>query len=492
MSPPFASVLIANRGEIAVRIARTLRRMGIRSVLACHPVDASSPAARAVDDVAMLEGGDPLASYLDGKQIVERALQSGAQAVHPGYGFLAENAAFAASVTSAGLSFIGPPADAIALMGDKVASRAFAAAQGCSISASAVEDDAPDAFADRALALGLPLLIKASAGGGGKGMQIVRDAAQLRPAIERARSEATRFFADGRLYAERYLDRPRHIEVQVLADAHGRCIHLYERECSIQRRFQKLIEETPAPNLSPALREALCREAVIIASAAGYRGAGTVEFILAPDGSYSFLEMNTRLQVEHPVTELVTGIDLVEQQVRIAAGEPLPFPREGVTSRGHALECRICAEVPEQGFVPATGMVRLLREPTGEGIRFDAGIAEGSVVRPIFDPMLAKLIAHGSDREQAIARLQRALGELVLLGVACNADYLARVVGHPAFRAGELHTAFLSDHELALAPLDDEAGARAAVAAAALSHPCFLDAARAVPPLHRAIGRWRN
>ncbi len=492
MTAPFASVLIANRGEIAVRIARTLRRMGIRTLLAAHPVDADSPAARAADLVVPLEGDDPLSAYLDGEQIARAAARAGADAVHPGYGFLAENADFALAVERAGLVFIGPSPRVIALMGDKVASRAFVAGQGGHLSASVVEEDDPDRFAERTLALGTPLLIKASAGGGGKGMHVVREAGRLPAAIERARSEATRFFGDGRLYAERYVERPRHIEVQVLADRHGRCLHLFERECSIQRRFQKLVEESPAPALPAALRDALHREAVAIAAAAGYEGAGTVEFIVAPDGSFSFLEMNTRLQVEHPVTELVTGIDLVEQQVRIAAGQPLPFAQEQVATRGHAIECRVCAEVPEQGFRPATGVVQLLREPAGEGIRVDSGVDEGSVVSASFDPLLAKLVAHGRDREQAIARMRRALGETVLLGVSCNAAYLARVVDHPAFHKGALHTGLLAEHEAELLPGEEEATARAAAAAAALFHGPFLEAIRAVPRLHAAIGRWRN
>lgn len=492
MNSVFESVMIANRGEIAVRIARTLQRMGIRSLLACHPIDRASPAARMVDAVIPLEADDPLSAYLDAAQIAQVASRAGAAAVHPGYGFLAENGAFADEVTKSGLTFIGPSPKVIGLMGDKVASRAFVAAHGGHISASVQEDEHSETFQTRALSLGFPLLIKASAGGGGKGMHIVRAPEGLKPAIERARNEAVRFFGDGRVYAERYVERPRHIEVQVLADRHGRCVHLFDRECSIQRRFQKLIEESPAPGLPSALREAMHSEAVAIASAADYEGAGTVEFLLAPDGSFSFLEMNTRLQVEHPVTELVTGIDLVEQQIRIAAGQPMSFDPARVESRGHAIESRVCAEVPEQGFRPETGTVLLLREPGGEGIRFDCGVAEGSVVGTAFDPMLAKLIAHGANREQAIERIHAALQRLVLLGVATNAAYLARVVDHPAFHQAALHTGFLAEQESDLAVPVDEGTLRVAIAAAALSHRGFVDAVRAVPPLHAAIGYWRN
>ena len=491
-SPLFASVLIANRGEIAVRIARTLRRLGIRSVLACHRSDATSPAARVVDEATTLPGDDPIAAYLDVGAIVEAARRTGSQAVHPGYGFLSENAEFAEKLWAEGLVFIGPSPEVMRLMGDKIASRAFVAAEGYRVSTSVVEDPAPSTFAERARELGFPLLIKASAGGGGKGLQIVRAERALPDAIAFARSEARRYFGDGRLYAERFVERPRHIEVQVLADRHGACVHLFERECSIQRRFQKLVEECPAPGLDPELRRAIHREAVGIARAANYEGAGTVEFLLSADGEFWFLEMNTRLQVEHPVTELVTGLDLVEQQIRVAMGERLSFSQDEVVASGAAIECRICAEAPDQEFRPATGTLRIVREPSGDGIRFDSGVAEGVAVTASFDPMLAKLVAHGVERSAAIDRMRDALGRTILLGVTNNIDYLARVVDHAAFRNGSLHTGFLAVHAHELLQRADEPLERAAIAAAALSHRGFLDAVRAVPALHAAIGPWRN
>jgi len=488
----FDRLLIANRGEIALRIARTARALGVRSVLACHPVDAGSPAARFVDEVAWLEGDEPVAAHLDAGQIVALGRRHGADAVHPGYGFLAENADFALAVTRAGLAFVGPSPEVIRLMGDKVASRAFVAEQGFRLSPSAVEEEEPASFSRRARELGTPLLVKASAGGGGKGMHIVREPAALDDAIERARREAERYFGDGRLYAERYVERPRHVEVQVLGDARGACLHLFERECSIQRRFQKLVEEAPAPGLDPDLREELLREAVGIANACGYQGAGTVEFIVAQDGSFSFLEMNTRLQVEHPVTELVTGVDLVAAQLAVAAGEPHGIDPEALVLRGHAVETRICAEEPEADFRPATGTLRLVREPSGEGVRFDSGVAEGSAVTPAFDPMLAKLAVHGGDRDEAVARARRALRETVLLGVATNAAYLERVLGHAAFARGELHTGFVSDHAQDLQAPDDPALRRDVVAAAALASRAFVEDVERVPALHAAMGGWRN
>lgn len=489
---PLRSVLIANRGEIAVRVAHTLRRMGIRSVLSCHAVDANEPAARAVDELRLLTGSDPIAAYLDREQIVKLARDAGCDAIHPGYGFLAENADFADAVAAAGLRFIGPPSAAIRLMGDKVASRAFAKEHGCHMSTSVVEADNPLTFETRMRELSMPLLVKASAGGGGKGIQIVRTPDELGSAIERCRSESERFFDDGRLYAEPYIERSRHIEVQILADKHGNCIHLLDRECSVQRRFQKLVEEAPAPNLPDAARESMRREAVALARAVGYEGVGTVEFIVDPSGQFFFLEMNTRLQVEHPVTECVTGIDLVEQQVRVAAGEVLSMAQESIAADGHSIEVRICAEAPEHDFAPATGAVRLLRVHEGAGIRFDTGIATGSEVTTSFDPMLAKLISHGVDRGEAIDRLVEAARETVLLGVATNTSYLARVVDHRAFRSAELHTGFVTEHASDLAREVDDELLRRVLVAAALSHRPLVDAANAVPAMHRSMGRWRN
>jgi propionyl-CoA carboxylase alpha chain/3-methylcrotonyl-CoA carboxylase alpha subunit/acetyl-CoA/propionyl-CoA carboxylase biotin carboxyl carrier protein len=491
--PGIERVLIANRGEIAIRVARTLRRLEIESAAVVHPAEADGPAAKAVDHVCEIRGATPVAAHLDADQIIERAREIGADAIHPGYGFLAENAAFAEAVVRAGLCWVGPLPETIRLMGDKIESRRFVSAEGVPLTPAVAEEDDPDAFLERAEAIGFPLLIKASAGGGGKGMQIVRTAAQLEGAAAIARSEAERYFADGRIFAERYVERPRHVEIQILADHHGEVVHLGERDCSIQRRFQKLVEESPAPRLAPALRDAICEQAVRIARAAGYRGAGTVEFVLAPDDAFYFLEMNTRLQVEHPVTEMVTGIDLVEHQLRVAAGEPLAFAQEDVRFEGAAIECRLCAEDPSQDFRPAVGSLLLVRPPSGPGVRFDGGIERGQTVSADFDPMLAKLIVHGRDRDEAIRRARQALRDCVILGCQTNAAYLERVLAHPAFASGEVETGFVSRHAAALAepPIDDEAR-RAILATAALTNPDFLEHARSVPEPFASIGAWRN
>jgi acetyl-CoA/propionyl-CoA carboxylase biotin carboxyl carrier protein len=345
---PFDSVLVANRGEIAVRIIRTVRALGLRSLVVFHDVDAETPAVAMADEAIRIDGPTPVAAYLDGTQILQAAKRAGAGAIHPGYGFLSENATFARATAAAGLIFVGPTPEAIDLMGDKIRARDFVAARGFPVAPSATEDDDPDTFLARARAIGMPLLVKPSAGGGGKGMRIVRDLAELAPAVAQARGEARRYFGDGRLYAERYVERPRHIEVQVLGDAHGNVVHLFERECSVQRRFQKIIEETPSTALTPALRARICDTAAGIARAAEYRNAGTVEFILG-DGEFYFLEMNTRLQVEHPVTEMTTGLDLVAEQLHVAAGRPLPFTQTDLRSTGHAIELRLYAEAPDRG-----------------------------------------------------------------------------------------------------------------------------------------------
>jgi propionyl-CoA carboxylase alpha chain/3-methylcrotonyl-CoA carboxylase alpha subunit/acetyl-CoA/propionyl-CoA carboxylase biotin carboxyl carrier protein len=486
-------VLIANRGEIAVRVARTLRRLGIASAAVVHAQDRDGPTSRTVDEACPIEGKTPVAAHLDGAQIIEIAQSIGADALHPGYGFLAENAEFAASVEQAGIRWIGPGPEVIRLMGDKIASRRFVAAQGFELTPSASEEEDPASFAGRAREIGFPLLIKASAGGGGKGMQIVRDASQLEAAITLARSEAERYFGDGRIYAERYVEQPRHIEVQILADAYGRVLHLGERDCSIQRRFQKLIEESPAPSMSPGLRDRICEQAVAIARAAGYRNAGTVEFILAPNDDFYFLEMNTRLQVEHPVTEMVTGVDLVEQQVRVAAGEALSLDQGAIRFDGASIECRLCAEDPDQDFRPAVGQLLLVRPPGGEDVRFDGGIAEGQHVTTAFDPMLAKLIVHAASRDQAIDRARRALRDTILLGCTTNAAYLERILTHPDFRAGRLETGFIAAREAALAepPLDDDER-NSVLAAAALVDRDFRERVEAVPQPHASMGAWRN
>jgi acetyl-CoA/propionyl-CoA carboxylase biotin carboxyl carrier protein len=355
---PFRVVLVANRGEIAVRVIRTLQKLGLQSAVVYHEVDARSPAVALADHAIKISGKTPVSSYLDGDQIIAAALSVSAGAIHPGYGFLSENAVFARAVEAAGLIFIGPSADVIELMGDKIRARNFVARSGFPVAPSAIEEDDPATFLDRARAVGAPLVVKPSAGGGGKGMRIVRDLAELDDAVVQARGEGQRYFGDGRLYAERFVERPRHIEVQVLGDSFGNVVHLFERECSVQRRFQKIIEETPSPALSADVRKRICETAAGIARAAGYRNAGTVEFIYGR-GEFYFLEMNTRLQVEHPVTEMTTGLDLVAEQVVVAAGHPLAFGQDDVRSNGHAIEARLYAEAPKRNFAPTTGKVLL-------------------------------------------------------------------------------------------------------------------------------------
>jgi propionyl-CoA carboxylase alpha chain/3-methylcrotonyl-CoA carboxylase alpha subunit/acetyl-CoA/propionyl-CoA carboxylase biotin carboxyl carrier protein len=484
-------VLIANRGEIACRIIRTLKALGVGSVAVYHLEDRAAPYVQMADQAVLLEADVPTAAYLDQAQLVAIAMRTGADGVHPGYGFLSENAGFAERVTQAGLTFIGPEAKTIRLMGDKIRSRAFAAQHGVPVAPSVIEDD-PARFAARALELDFPLLIKAAAGGGGKGMRIVRSAAELTENLATAAAEAQRYFGDGRIYAERYIEQPRHIEVQVLGDSHGNVVHLFERECSVQRRYQKIIEESPAPNLPAAVRSAMCDAAVRLARAAHYRNAGTVEFVLAPGGEFYFLEMNTRLQVEHPVTEYVLGLDLVAEQLRIASGEPLSVQQGALRPHGHAIECRICAEEPEHDFRPATGRVAVLEVPHGPNVRFDGGIRVGQAITPAFDSMLAKLVVHGTTRAVAAALLETTLAELTLLGVPTNIDYLRRVVTHPEFLAGHLHTGFLSEHAEHLKPAPRPAESAVAAIAALLSEPAFRQAAYEVPEPYATIGHWRN
>ncbi|GGF52461.1 acetyl/propionyl-CoA carboxylase subuit alpha [Azorhizobium oxalatiphilum] len=490
--PAIRRVLIANRGEIAVRIQRTLRQMGVETVAIFHRVDADAPHVTGADHAIALAGDTAVAAHLDGPQIIAAARATGADAIHPGYGFLSENAGFARQVAEAGLTFIGPDAQTIALMGDKISARQFAEAHGVPVAPSVMPTGDLDAFAAEAGRIGFPLLIKASAGGGGKGMSIVREAGGLREAARLAASEAQRYFGDGRVYAETYVERPRHIEVQVFGDGLGGAIHLFERECSVQRRFQKIIEEAPAARLPAALRAEICEAAVRLAAAARYRNAGTVEFILGADGRFFFLEMNTRLQVEHPVTEMITGLDLVRMQLEIAGGAPLPAQAD-IVARGHAIECRICAEAPDRGFLPATGAVRHLHAPHGPGIRFENALREGQKVTADFDPMLAKLVVDGGDRAAAIERTIAALRDLALLGVETNVDYLARVLAHPAFRAGDLHTAFVSEHAESLSPqpLADDALDRTLIAAV-LGQRIFRALVADVPEPQASMGGWRN
>ncbi len=488
----FSSVLVANRGEIAVRVIRTVQAMGLKALVVYHAVDANSPAVRLADQAVLIHGPTPVAAYLDADQIVQAAQAAGAGAVHPGYGFLSENTNFARKVQAAGMRFVGPTPEAIDLMGDKVRARAFVARHGFPVAPSAIEDDDPATFVERAHAVGYPLLIKPAAGGGGKGMRIVRDPAHLTQEIERARSEGQRYFGDGRLYVERYIEQPRHIEVQVLGDAFGQVLHVYERECSVQRRFQKIVEESPSPALSDTLRASICETAAGIARAAGYQNAGTVEFIYGA-GVFYFLEMNTRLQVEHPVTEAITGLDLVREQLRVAAGLPLLLRQSDIKTTGHAIEFRLYAEDAAAGFTPTTGPVHVLKFPQGEGIRVDAGVAQGQSVTSAFDPMIAKIIVSGDSREQVRARADRALAQCVLLGCKTNAGFLRRLLNHPAFIEGDIHTGFLDAHpEIAAEPVLTNAQLDPLLAiAGALTQPVQRDAT-AIPAMHAHLGAWRN
>ncbi|MFI8927741.1 acetyl/propionyl/methylcrotonyl-CoA carboxylase subunit alpha [Streptomyces sp. NPDC053474] len=476
----FETVLVANRGEIAVRVIRTLRSLGVRSVAVFSDADADARHVREADTAVRLGPAPASESYLSVERILAAAAASGAQAVHPGYGFLAENAAFARACADAGLVFIGPPAAAIDLMGDKIRAKETVRAAGVPVVPGSSGSGLTDAqLTAAAREIGTPVLLKPSAGGGGKGMRLVRDAALLGEEIAAARREARASFGDDTLLVERWVDRPRHIEIQVLADAHGNVIHLGERECSLQRRHQKIIEEAPSVLLDEETRAAMGAAAVDAARSCGYVGAGTVEFIVpgSAPSSYYFMEMNTRLQVEHPVTELITGLDLVEWQLRVAAGEPLPFGQDGVRLTGHAVEARICAEDPSRGFLPSGGTVVLLREPSGDGVRTDSGLSEGTEVGSLYDPMLSKVIAYGPDRATALRKLRAALAETVILGVPTNTGFLRRLLAHPAVVAGELDTGLVEREAEGLVAADVPAEVYEAAALARTAPPTGGEAA---------------
>jgi acetyl-CoA carboxylase biotin carboxylase subunit len=458
-SRPIRKLLIANRGEVAVRVARACDELGIATVGVASEADVCALHARTVGEVVAIGPAPARESYLCADRLVRIARERGCDAVHPGWGFLSQNAEFAAAVEKAGLVWIGPPPEAMRLMGDKTAARRAMAAAGVPI----VPGSESERDAER---VGFPLLVKAAAGGGGKGMRIVREPGELAEAIESARREAERAFGEGRLFVERYVEDARHIEIQVLADAHGACVHLFERECSIQRRYQKIIEESPSPFLDPELRRRMGEAAVAAARACGYRNAGTVEFLVGRDRSFFFLEMNTRLQVEHPVTEAVTGIDLVQAQIRIARGEPLPWAQEDLAQRGHAIECRLNAEDPAADFAPVAGRVLLAAFPSGPGVRVDAGIETGDEVPIHYDPMIAKLIVCAEDRPAAIRRMERALARTAVLGPATNLPFLRAVLAHPAFREGEATTAFVGRDLAGWRPAVRPAGDEALIAAA--------------------------
>jgi acetyl-CoA/propionyl-CoA carboxylase biotin carboxyl carrier protein len=446
----FSKILVANRGEIAIRIFRTLRDLGISPVAVYSEADRDSMHVRLADEAYILGAGPPAESYLVQERVIDAALRAGAEAIHPGYGFLAENASFARAVEDAGIVWIGPPAEAIKLMGSKIAARERMSAAGVPIIPGTTE---PVSTADdvRSLGdeLGWPIAIKASAGGGGKGLKVVVSGDEVDRAFESARREGEAYFSDPAVYVERYLEDPRHVEVQVLADAHGNVIHLGERDCTIQRRHQKLVEETPSPAVTEELRERIGGIAVDAARAVAYRSAGTIEGLLSRDGEYFFLEMNTRIQVEHTVTELVTGLDLVREQVLIAAGEPLWLRQQDVRLHGHAIECRINAEDPSSGFLPEPGRITGYREPAGPGVRVDAGVEAGSEVVGLYDPLIAKLCVHGVDREHARRRMLRALEEYRIEGVRSLLGFHRALLDHPCFAAGETCHGIVESEQLA-------------------------------------------
>ena len=446
----FSKVLVANRGEIAVRIFRTLRELGIAPVAVYSEVDRHSLHVRAADEAYLLGPGPPAESYLVEERVIDAAKRSGAEAIHPGYGFLAENAAFARAVEDAGLTWIGPPPEAIDVMGSKVAARERMQAAGVPIIPGTTEPvSTAEDVRELGEELGWPIAIKASAGGGGKGLKVVRSADEVERAFESARREGEAYFSDPAVYVERYLEDPRHVEVQVLADAHGAVVHLGERDCTIQRRHQKLVEETPSPAVSEDLRERIGQIAVDAARAVGYRSAGTIEGLLSQEGEYFFLEMNTRIQVEHTVTELVTGLDLIREQVLIAAGEPLWLRQEDVRLTGHAIECRINAEDPSNGFLPTPGRITGYVEPGGPGVRVDSGVEAGSDVVGLYDPLVAKLCVHGVDREHARRRMLRALGEYRIEGVTSLLGFHQALLEHPCFAQGETCHGIVESDELA-------------------------------------------
>lgn len=448
--------LIANRGEIAVRVIRACRELGIGTVAVYSAADAGALHVAMADAAVALGGSSPADSYLAQERIIAAARDHGCDCVHPGYGFLSENADFAQRVLDAGLVWIGPPPDAIRRMGSKTGARALMAAAGVPLAPGFDSDTADDAaYVAAAERIGYPVMVKAAGGGGGKGIRIVRSADDLLAALAAARREAAKAFSDPRVFLEKYIERARHIEVQVFGDAHGSTVHLFERECSAQRRHQKVIEESPSPLLSTAQRDTIGAAAVEAARAVGYVNAGTVEFIATDDGAFYFLEMNTRLQVEHPVTELVTGIDLVQLQFRVAAGEALPFSQVDLMIRGHAIECRLYAEDPAAGFLPATGRVLRFTPPAGPGIRVDSAVQSGDEITIHYDPMIAKIITNGTTREAARLRMLSALRETVVLGVTTNLAFLAALLEHPAFTAGQVHTGFIESALDELLPAPD-------------------------------------
>jgi 3-methylcrotonyl-CoA carboxylase alpha subunit len=478
----FTKILIANRGEIACRVAATARRMGIKTVAVYSEADAAAKHVAVCDEAVLIGPAAAKESYLRADKIIEVALASGAQAIHPGYGFLSENEGFANACAKAGLVFIGPPASAIRAMGSKSAAKALMeTAKVPLVPGYHGDDQDPDLLQTEADKIGYPVLLKASAGGGGKGMRIVERSADFKAALASCKREAINSFGDDKVLVEKYLTRPRHIEIQVFADTQGECVYLFERDCSVQRRHQKVLEEAPAPGMSATRRAAMGEAAVAAAKAVGYVGAGTVEFIANQDGSFYFMEMNTRLQVEHPVTEMITGLDLVEWQLRVAAGQRLPLRQDQLTINGHAIEARIYAENPEKGFLPSIGSLHHVRTPQAVAfelggradaparVRIDSGVREGDAISPFYDPMIAKLIVWGGNREQALARMAQALAEYQIVGLASNIAFLQRLIASAPFAIADLDTGLIERHHELLFPVPGKAALPVlALAAAAL------------------------
>jgi acetyl-CoA carboxylase, biotin carboxylase subunit len=490
----FKRILIANRGEIAVRVIRACRDLGIESVAIYSDADRTALHVREADYAAHVGPSPAAESYLNTPRIIEAAKSTGAEAIHPGYGFFSENAGFARAVEEAGLVFIGPKPDAIGRMGDKVEARKLMAAAGVPVvpgSPGTLENE--EQVRKLAAEIGYPIMVKAAAGGGGKGLRLVEDEKDLASIVRTVSSEAKSSFGDGRFYVEKFVNRPRHIEVQVMADRHGNTVHIFERECSIQRRHQKVVEESPSPFITPEMRARMGEVAVKAAKAVNYVSAGTVEFLVDADRNFYFLEMNTRIQVEHPITEMVTGLDLVKTQIQVAAGQPLPFKQDDLAQRGWAIECRIYAEDPANGFVPAPGRIAALRVPDGPGIRNDSGVYEGAEVPVFYDPIISKLVAWGRDRIEAIERMRRALGEFLIAGdLTTNIEFHKWVLRHPRFIAGDFDTKFI-DQEFRPANLSrpsDGARIAAMLAAAAAMQRAGNHAAPSADGRPRASG-WK-
>lgn len=448
-------ILVANRGEIALRVLKTAKEMGIKVVTVYAEDDKNLPHALYADESYSLGSGSLADTYLNKTKLIELTKQCGADAIHPGYGFLSENEEFARMVEKAGIIFIGPTPESIVLMGDKIGSKKALEKLNIPLTPGYHGDDQSDEnLMKEARKIGFPVLIKASAGGGGKGMRIVHQESELLESIQGAKSEGLKSFSSDKVLIEKYVVNPRHIEVQLMSDTHGNHLHFFERECSIQRRYQKVVEETPAPNMSQATRLKICQTAVEIAKGINYRGAGTVEFIMAQDGNFYFMEMNTRLQVEHPVTEMVTGSDLVKCQIMVAQGDKLPMKQEDIKQKGHAIECRIYAEDPDNNFMPSIGKIDTIGVPTLRDVRLDCGFLDGTEVGVNYDPMLAKLVVWGENRDLAISKSIQSLDEVLFLGVKTNRDYLKRILKHKDFVAGNTHTHFIPDHKTELEPGD--------------------------------------